>query len=261
MTAARRVSFLRHSGWVSPTDLQDTLTIVGVGAVGSNAALLAAKMGFTKFALWDADIVEPHNLSNQAFDVEHLDQSKVDAMESVLKRFNPEIEVVKHDEFFTAKTAVFPGGPVVLAVDSMSARKEIIKLAKNNLDVTLVAEIRLGFDFGVVNLVDNMDEQSVNNFLATIRNDDEVEEGPCNQRMCTTLVYGTVQILVHQLCRYYVADRSGDDFVAPYRYFVALDNLTGATRIETLPERDELLPLVSAPTTSDEPIAAPAPTH
>lgn len=88
------VSFLRHAGWVGPEDLNDTLTIIGCGAVGSNLALIAAKMGFHEFDLWDADIVEPHNLANQAYDVEHIGMKKVAALASspTLQEFAASLE-------------------------------------------------------------------------------------------------------------------------------------------------------------------------
>jgi len=55
---SKSVSFLRAAGWIGPEELQDTITIIVCGAVGSNTALLAAKMGFHNFNIWDADIVD-----------------------------------------------------------------------------------------------------------------------------------------------------------------------------------------------------------
>ena len=120
------VSFLRHAGWISPEDLQDTLTIVGCGAVGSHFALIAAKMGFHNFSLWDADIVEDHNLPNQAYDVEHIGKKKVEALAEVLKRFNPEVQIETHDTFFTKENKDEIFGPLVIATDTMSSRQDFV---------------------------------------------------------------------------------------------------------------------------------------
>ena len=64
-----QVSFLRHAGWVGPEDLTTPLVIIGCGAVGSHVALCAAKMGFSNFILFDADVVEAHNLPNQTYEI------------------------------------------------------------------------------------------------------------------------------------------------------------------------------------------------
>ena len=86
-----------------PEDANQPLNIIGVGATGSNIGLIAARMGFHKFRVWDPDIVETHNLPNQIYDVEHVGQRKVNAFEDVLTRFNPRISVEKSDTYFTSE--------------------------------------------------------------------------------------------------------------------------------------------------------------
>lgn len=217
--ATQRVSFLRHSGWISPEQITDTLHIVGCGAVGSNVALLAAKMGFTKFEIWDADVVEPHNLSNQAYDVEHLFMNKVDALEHVLTRFNPEIKVTKHAEFFTMESELSDLGPMVMATDSMKSRAMLGEWLQENVEVEFVFDTRLGFDFGIVHIFTPFNSEEAGNWSNTLRDDSEVPEGPCNRRMCTTLVWQTASFTVNQLCRRYVADKHGEQFVYPKTTF------------------------------------------
>jgi hypothetical protein len=239
------VSFLRHSGWVDPGKMRDVVTVIGCGAVGSHAALLLAKMGVTNFELWDADVVENHNLSNQAFDVCHLGTPKVDALASVLTRFNPEINVSTNNMFFDSDTCHFPGGPVISAVDSMSARREIMNLCADNFDVSRFYEMRLGFDFASINFVDNLSTRDVNEFLSTLKDDSDVEEGPCSMRMCTTLVYNAVSIMVHQICRAYVAAAAGDEVTMPRRFFVVFNNDTGGIEVidpfeDTVDEAQEI---------------------
>ena len=111
------VSFLRHAGWVDQSSFKDTIHIVGCGAVGSNLALILAKMGVTNFCLWDLDRVEPHNLPNQAYLPQHIGHKKTEALASVLKEFNPEIEITIHDEFFTEETTTDIEGVLVIAPD------------------------------------------------------------------------------------------------------------------------------------------------
>ena len=204
-------SFLRHAGWFGPEDAK-TLNIVGVGATGSHIGLLAAKMGFHNFRVWDADIVEAHNLPNQIYDVEHIGTRKVDAFKNVLQRFNPSIKVETHDYFFDGSHKDLLQGPMILTVDTMSSRKEALSTFKLNWKVNKVFETRLGFDFGELNIIDNMNINETDSWYSCLRNDSELEEGPCNLRICTTLVSMVAAYTVHCLCAMLSSKRSGTEW-------------------------------------------------
>ena len=92
------VSFLRHASFFGPEDSgNSTLNIIGVGATGSWVGMLAARMGWHNFQVWDLDIVESHNLPNQIYNLKDIGSKKVDAFEKHIKRFNPSAKVIKHD--------------------------------------------------------------------------------------------------------------------------------------------------------------------
>ena len=194
------VSFLRHNGFFGPENAEQ-LNIIGVGATGSYIGLIAAKMGFHDFQVWDADIVETHNLPNQIYDDSHTGAKKVDAFEEVLTRFNPAIKVKKHDFFFEAeKHKDMLEGPLVLTVDTMSARHDIYDAFKLNWKVNKVFETRLGFDVAEINVIDNMNLKELQNWKSSLVTDEEVPDGPCNLRICTTLVGMVACYTVHRLC-------------------------------------------------------------
>ena len=204
-------SFLRHAGWFGPEDAK-TLNIIGVGATGSHIGLYAAKMGFHNFRVWDADIVESHNLPNQIYDVEHIGQRKVDAFKQVLQRFNPSINVETHDYFFNSSHKELLEGPMILTVDTMSSRKEALSTFELNWKVNKVFETRLGFDFGELNIIDNMNVNDTKTWFSCLRDDSELEEGPCNLRICTTLVSMVASYTVHCLCAMLTSKRSGSSW-------------------------------------------------
>ena len=194
------VSFLRHNGFFGPENAQQ-LNIIGVGATGSWIGLLAAKMGFHDFQIWDGDIVETHNLPNQIYDDSHTGKRKVEAFEEVLTRFNPSIKVKKHDYFFEAeKHKEMLEGPLVLTVDTMSARDDIYDAFKLNWKVNKVFETRLGFDVAEINVIDNMNLKELQNWKSSLVKDEDVPDGPCNLRICTTLVGMVASYTVHRLC-------------------------------------------------------------
>jgi len=208
-----RPSFNRHNGFVGPADLNETLNIIGVGATGSNVALTAARMGFTKFRIWDNDVVEAHNLPNQTYDVEHIGQTKVEALKQVLQRFNPAIEVEANCTYFTAEEhGADLEGPLVLTVDTMKAREEITNCFEGNPLINTVFESRLGFDHGTVNIIDNISAEDLEGWRNSLLSDDEVEEGPCGLRICTTMVQAVSAFLVQQLCTKYSCVRKGSEW-------------------------------------------------
>ena len=195
------VSFLRHAAYFSPEDAREPLNIIGVGATGSNIGLYAARMGFHNFRIWDADIVEDHNLPNQIYNLDDINKPKVNAFEKILKEFNPKINVEKHNNFFTSEDhKELLEGPLVLTVDTMSARKDIYNAFNLNWKVKKVFETRLGFDYGELNIIDNLNTNNTKNWFESLVNDDEIPEGPCNLRICTTLVSMVAAYTVHQIC-------------------------------------------------------------
>jgi len=167
-------------------------------------------MGFTNFRVWDHDHVEPHNLPNQAYDLEHVGMKKVDALKLVLERFNPRVKIETHDKYFVAaEDADLVEGILVVAVDSMVARKDIVDVFDGNPMVTLVMESRLGFDFGEVNIIDPMCDEDIQGFRASLFNDEDVPESPCGFRICTTTVNMIASYMVQQICQSKSHERRG----------------------------------------------------
>jgi sulfur carrier protein ThiS adenylyltransferase len=206
---AQKVDFLRASGWISPAALRDkTLHIAGCGAIGSHVALFAAKMGWTNFDLWDADLVESHNLPNQTFGLGDIGKPKVEALAKVLTDFNPEIKVTIHKEFLTKEHKDLIRGPFIIATDSMKSRSEFTEIFQYNTNIPWVLEARLGFDYGEIHVIKPLDFKYINAWNDSLKDDSEVPEGPCNLRICTTLVAAVSATLVHYLCEPY-AERRG----------------------------------------------------
>ena len=209
----RRVAFTRHSAWFSPVTANGcTARIVGCGAVGSHIALFLAKMGWGEFELWDFDRVATHNLPNQAYDVEHIGMPKVEALASVLRRFNPDIKVIAHNDRFTKDVKFETFGPLILATDSFKSRLLVAEFALHNPYVTHIFETRLGFDFGATAIINNMVEEEITNFVSSLGDDTKVSELPCNEKICTTLVCNISSYVAHQVCALQRSIAGGFDY-------------------------------------------------
>lgn len=202
-------SFLRHAAFFGPEDANDlTLNIIGVGATGSWVGLLAAKMGWHNFRIWDSDIVESHNLPNQIYSAKHIGQKKVDAFETVLKEFNPQVQIEKHDCFYESKIhSDLLNDIVIIAVDSLSARKDIATALIDNFMVDKAIETRMGFTHAEVNVLDPANKTHLQSFIDMLKSDDEVTESACNERIITTLTNMVASFVVHRISDFASSDR------------------------------------------------------
>lgn len=192
------VSFLRHNSFFGPQDVDDKyLNIIGVGATGSWVGLLAAKMGWHKFRIWDLDIVESHNCPNQIYDIDQVGMKKVDAFEIVLKRFNPQVIIEKHDCFFESHLhADLLEDYVFIAVDSNSARKDIFQCLEENLSVDLAIETKMGFTHAELNLMRPFTGE-FRSAIDMLVSDSDLTESACNARIITTLTSIIASNVVH----------------------------------------------------------------
>jgi len=66
--------------------------IAGLGGLGSNIAVMLARIGVGKLLLVDFDKVEPSNLNRQHYNVSHLGMFKTDAIKSQIEKINPFIK-------------------------------------------------------------------------------------------------------------------------------------------------------------------------
>lgn len=199
-----QVNFMRHSNYFGPEDASNqTLHIIGCGATGSWVAMLAARMGWHNFVLWDSDTVESHNLPNQTYDHHQVGMKKVDALEECLLRFNDQVSVEKYDTFFEASNDDHVSALedyVFIAVDSLSARKEIMSILKQHVFVHTVFETKMGFTHATLNVIDTQEIDIIDNYISALKNDDEVEESACGAKIITTLTTIVAANLVHLLC-------------------------------------------------------------
>ena len=76
----------RHMELFNPSKFNMPVTIIGAGATGSWLALSLAKLGIEDITVYDFDIVEEHNVPNQAFAISDVGTSKVDAIYKEIER-------------------------------------------------------------------------------------------------------------------------------------------------------------------------------
>ena len=83
----------RHSPETQALLSAGSVAIAGLGGLGSNVACALARIGVGHLHLIDFDVVDISNLNRQQYFIEHLGLKKTDAMQSLLKKINPYLDI------------------------------------------------------------------------------------------------------------------------------------------------------------------------
>jgi sulfur carrier protein ThiS adenylyltransferase len=83
----------RHTPNVHKKLKEGKVAIAGLGGLGSNIAVMLARIGVGHLLLVDFDIVEPSNLNRQSYYISHLGMPKTEALKKQIEEINPFITV------------------------------------------------------------------------------------------------------------------------------------------------------------------------
>jgi molybdopterin/thiamine biosynthesis adenylyltransferase len=169
------LNITRHIDVFSPDDFgARRVDVIGVGASGSRIVLSLAKLGIENIHVWDDDIVEAHNVPNQAFGMDDVGKLKVEALKEIVKR-QTGIDITTHAERVDGKQVL--GEVVFLLTDTMSSRKQIWNAGlKYKSRTKLMIETRMGSDQGRVYVVNPTTPAHVRGWEAASDYGDEVAE-------------------------------------------------------------------------------------
>ena len=101
--------------------------IVGCGAIGSSVATQLARLGADRFHLYDFDKVGIENVGVSQYVIEDIGNAKVNALGSHIKKIEESIKITISNHKFEYYTGT-KNDILVLGLDSMSSRMEIVKL-------------------------------------------------------------------------------------------------------------------------------------
>lgn len=153
--------------YFNPVSVKDKCHIIGCGSVGSTVAELLARLGITKFVLYDFDVVEPHNLANQMFIHSDIKSTKVDAVKRIIADINPEagrvIEV--RPEGYNGQRL---NGYVFLCVDNIDLRREICIKNRMNRTIKAVFDFRTRLEDAQHYAANWADIKQVDNLIKTM---------------------------------------------------------------------------------------------
>lgn len=98
-----------------------TITLAGVGGIGSYVGFLLARMKPLSMFIYDADVVEAVNMSGQLYGQSDLDISKVTALATMVRNYANYSSVFALQERFTRESEA--SNIMICGFDNMEARK------------------------------------------------------------------------------------------------------------------------------------------
>ena len=135
-----------------------SVTIVGVGGVGGEVAVLLARAGVGRLRLVDCDVVDETNINRQAVAYTNtVGKKKTDVLAEIIKKINPNCLVEAISKRLTKENVgeLLENSFVVDAIDSVQDKVELIDYAtKNNLQIVSAMGAGNRFDYPYFKVVD-----------------------------------------------------------------------------------------------------------
>lgn len=153
--------------YFDPVNVKGKCHIIGCGSVGSTVAALLARLGVTKFVLYDFDRVEAHNLANQMFIHKDIKTEKVDAVKRIITEINPDAEStieICRKGYNDQKL----NGYVFLCVDNIDLRREICQKHRMNRMIKAVFDFRTRLEDAQHYAANWADMKQVDNLIKTM---------------------------------------------------------------------------------------------
>jgi hypothetical protein len=160
---------------------EQRVDIIGCGATGSRVAIGLAKLGLRNLHCWDFDMIEGHNVPNQAFGIDDIGKPKVEALRDMILR-QTEIQITAHNEAYAGQQDL--GSIVFLLTDTMKSRGEIWESSiKYHPYVKLMIETRMGADQARVFAINPNDLDQIKFWEGYLYKDEEATVSACGTQI------------------------------------------------------------------------------
>ncbi len=179
-----RVDYRRQSALLDPPTAAAThVTVCGAGTAGSHAALELCRMGIGTLTLYDDDVVSPENLPSQTYELGDVGEPKVAALSGLLHACSDHVQAHGYASRLVGGEPL-PGRVVILAVDSMLARRAILERSlAGRANHELVLDVRIGSTVLQLLAIDPCSMREVTCWREEFWfPDEQAEELPCGTR-------------------------------------------------------------------------------
>jgi sulfur carrier protein ThiS adenylyltransferase len=176
--------------------LARTVTVIGVGAIGRQVALQLAALGVPRLQLIDFDIVEPTNVTTQAYFCGDIGIPKVSATAQVIHQIDPTITVTKILDRFRPRHEI--GSVVFCCVDSIETRAAIWRSVRNTCEFWCDGRM-LG---EVLRILTAAGDMGRDHYPTTLFEPAEAQPGRCTARSTIYTANLAAGFMLHQFTRW-----------------------------------------------------------
>lgn len=218
------LDIIRHMELFDPYKFEEPITVIGAGATGSWLALALAKLGLTDITVYDFDVVEPHNIPNQAYNLKafdgdgigHIGIPKAEALWDVVFLATGTQINIKNEKYTNQRLT----GIVFLMVDSMAERKRIWETSiKLKSQIKLMIEPRMGLDMGRIYNVNPLDMEQIKRYEETLYSDDVAEVSACGASMTViTTALGIASWCGRSLINWHNKEELDNEILIDFKY-------------------------------------------
>lgn len=197
--------FRRQLELYDPAERSDRVAVIGAGATGSWVTLLLDKLGVSVVKVIDGDIVEPHNLPNQAYGASNIGKLKAASIAGIASLIGSAKTVIDYSGVMLTNenyyNTLYGYSVVFCLVDSMSARKELFDIAVEKYKEDSAnyprywIETRMGLTGYRIYLIDIDNDYQIEEYKKTLYSDEEAEVSACGAS--SSVVTTAVQCASH----------------------------------------------------------------
>jgi hypothetical protein len=173
-----------------------SVSVIGVGAIGRQAALMLAAIGVRRMQLVDFDVVDATNVTTQGYRAADVGRSKVAATADAIRELDSTVELVLVEDRWRPPLAV--GEAVFCCVDSISARGAIWRSAGPRCRFWCDGRMR----GEVLRVLAAADGASRTHYGTTLFRQEEAQAGSCTSRSTIYAAGIAAGLLVHQFARW-----------------------------------------------------------
>jgi len=161
------------------------VTIIGAGATGSFSALGLAKMGVGNITVFDEDGVSEHNLPNQFYRHQDINQFKVDALKEIIHNFSE--ATVRTNVMFYEKEKL--SELVIVCTDSLDSRKRVWEQFLKQPQTKYYIDSRMGGEMAHLFIVKEKSKKLIDFYSESLKV--KPEQLPCSER---SIIYCVMMI-------------------------------------------------------------------
>ena len=156
-------------------DRLKSITLIGIGAIGSEILVQLSIMGFEEITIYDDDKLELHNLATTKFPQEHLGNDKVEAGKIFGEEFNF-VNIVRKLERFERWSELSP--ITIICTDDMESRLTAYNVWKKLPNREIFIDVRMDLlSIEVITTTAYFD-----NYIEYWKPSEEIEDAPCTMK-------------------------------------------------------------------------------